>query len=125
VGRDDLGGPGPLDFFVTSALVVLLGGLAAIGGLVSALGWIDEWRVMLASPKYRLPPRAHRSVETCASVSPAGASPTAPSYAASTASCLHRRRQASQRASGNLQELHDSGVLSDDEFAAAKAKSLA
>ena len=112
--------------FIIPALVTVLGALAAVGGLVSAVGWIDEWRLMLVhrEPQYRLPPR---QTPLWKLPLPPHQRPPAPQPP------LHLRPPPPlpppppSIATGirELAELHESGVLPDEEFAAAKAKHLA
>jgi len=109
--------------FIISAIAIVLGGFGAVGALMSAVGWIDEWRLMLVhrEPQYRLPPRQtpRRKLPP-----PPHQRPPVPQPP------LHMRPRPPPPPSiaagiRELAELHKSGALSDEEFAAAKAKLLA
>jgi Short C-terminal domain len=102
--------------FILSALAAVIGAFGLVGALLSAIGWIDELRLMLvhrepqyrlkakATPVWKLPPPPHQR--------PVGHQlppPPPPSIASGIR---------------ELATLHESGVLSDEEFTAAKAKLL-
>ena len=92
-------------FLVATLVLTFLAGVAAIGALWSGIGWIDEGRLALQgrAPQYRLPVRRP----------------------ARRLGCLGPRPPSSLTAElKRLGELHQSGVLNDEEFAAGKAKLL-
>lgn len=96
----------------TLALTVLAG-FVAIGLLWSGLGWADEERLTLMGsvPRYQLTVVGPAAVARPVRSSPRARLPLPPPPAPSLTGELKR-----------LSALHDSGVLTDEEFAAGKAK---
>lgn len=93
-------------FLVATLVLALLAGVATIGAVWSGIGWVDEGRLALQgkAPQYRL---------TVRRPAPPARLPTPPVPSSGLTAELKR-----------LGELHQSGVLTDEEFVAGKAKLL-